>query len=237
MECIVNQKKINIPIDEKPFGEGSEGKVYKINEEIYKIYHQGAFNEGYGNKQNFHSYLIGIDTKQIILPDALIWDLESKYLGYKTKLVKGKQKDKTGIIKIPSEQFIKNLQILENDIKVLSEKHVLMADTSPINYIFNNEDNTMNIIDPGRYRISKSFKSDCLLSNEEQYKELIEILLYLDFIKFKPVGPKRKELSLKQYLKEQLRDSNLKYSEFFENVLQKHDDVESYAKSLRKYIK
>ena len=42
---------------------------------------------------------------------------------------------------------------------------------------------------------------------------------------------------LKQYLKEQLRDSNLKYSEFFENVLQKHDDVESYAKSLRKYIK
>ena len=119
----------------------------------------------------------------IILPDALIWDLECKYLGYKTKLVKGKQKDKTGITKIPSEQFIKNLQILEND------------------------------------------------------KELIEILLYLDFIKFKPVGPKRKELSLKQYLKEQLRDSNLKYSEFFENVLQKHDDVESYAKSLRKYIK
>ena len=42
---------------------------------------------------------------------------------------------------------------------------------------------------------------------------------------------------LKQYLKEQLRDSNLKYSEFFENILQKHDDVESYAKSLRKYIK
>ena len=41
----------------------------------------------------------------------------------------------------------------------------------------------------------------------------------------------------KQYLKEQLRESNLKYSEFFENVLQKHDDVESYAKSLRKYIK
>ena len=37
MECIVNQKKINIPIDKKPFGEGSEGKVYKINEEIYKI--------------------------------------------------------------------------------------------------------------------------------------------------------------------------------------------------------
>ena len=30
MECIVNQKKINIPIDKKPFGEGSEGKVYKI---------------------------------------------------------------------------------------------------------------------------------------------------------------------------------------------------------------
>ena len=174
MECIVNQKKINIPIDKKPFGEGSEGKVYKINEEIYKIYHQGALNEGYGNKQNFHSYLIGIDTKQIILPDALIWDLECKYLGYKTKLVKGKQKDKTGITKIPSEQFIKNLQILENDIKVLSEKHVLMADTSPINYIFNNENNTMNIIDPGRYRISKSFKSDCLLSNEEQYKELIK---------------------------------------------------------------
>ncbi len=136
MECIVNQKRINIPTDKKPFGEGSEGKVYKINGEIYKMHHQGALNEGYGNKQNFHSYLIGIDTKQIILPDALIWDTESKYLGYKTKLVKGKQKDKTGIIKMPSEQFIKNLQILENDIKVLSEKHVLMADTSPINYIY-----------------------------------------------------------------------------------------------------
>ena len=38
MECIVNQKRINIPTDKKPFGEGSEGKVYKINGEIYKIH-------------------------------------------------------------------------------------------------------------------------------------------------------------------------------------------------------
>ena len=39
----------------------------------YKIYYPRMLDESYGNKENFHKFLLTIPTKQIILPKQLIY--------------------------------------------------------------------------------------------------------------------------------------------------------------------
>jgi len=238
MIYVVNNKEIDIPISKRPFGKGSEGEVYKIGDTLYKIYYPAALHENYGTKEFHHKYLMPIETKQIILPRDPIYTQNRDYIGYTTPLIPGNQKKKTGITQMPSADFIRNLQILEKDFDTLTQNYVLAADVSTINYIFNSENNTMNIIDPGRYRHHTLQKKESYkIQNDAQLKSLIILLLYLDFIEYKPVGNKRKEQELKELISRELKLSNQKLSSFFEDKLQSFDTVDEYAKSLKKYIK
>ena len=107
-----------------------------------------------------------------------------------------------------------------------------------MNYIFDKRKKTMTIIDPGRYR------HHCLKENtqyqkfnDNQLKKLIELLLYIDFIEYKPIKSKRKIIELKHYIENLLKQKNIPYSEFFEKELTNYENIEEYAKSLGKYIK
>lgn len=238
MIYIVNNKEIDIPTLKKPFGKGSEGEVYKIGDTLYKIYYPSALYESYGNKEFHHKYLMPIETKQIILPRDPIYTQDRDYVGYTTPLIPGNQKKKTGISQMPSADFIKNLQILENDFDILSQNYVLAADVSTINYIFNSENNTMNIIDPGRYRHhTLERKESYQTQNNAQLKKLILLLLYRDFIEYKTVGNERKSQNLKDLINKKLGLSNQRLSSFFEDELKSFKTVDEYAKSLKKYIK
>ena len=238
MIYVVNNNEIDIPILKKPFGKGSEGQVYKIGDTLYKIYYPGALKESYGNKESHHKYLMPIQTKQIILPTHPIYTQDGNYVGYTTPVISGNQKKKTGITQIPSTEFIKNLQVLENDFDILTQNYVLAADVSTVNYIFNSENNTMNIIDPGRYRHhTLERKENYQIQNDAQLRNLIFLLLYLDFIEYKPVGSKRKEQELKDLINRKLKLSNQKLSSFFKDELKPFETVDEYAKSLKKYIK
>ena len=53
MKYYINGENININTS-KPFNKGSEGQVYKIDDQIYKIYYKNALNEGFGNKLFYH---------------------------------------------------------------------------------------------------------------------------------------------------------------------------------------
>lgn len=236
MLCIVDGKQINIETNKKCFDKGSEGQVYKIDNSIYKIYYPNMINEGFGNKFNHHKYMLMIDTKQIVLPESIIYDLEGNYLGYKTKYIEGDLKNKTGITKMPSQTFIKNLEVLEEDFETLTNNYVLAADVSPINYIYNKNENTMNVIDPGRYKVhTNNLISFYRKQNTAQLNYLIELLLFQDFIAYKPIGSKRKSIILKNKIKISHKDEP--YSEYFKRELKNHENVDSYAKSLGKYIK
>lgn len=239
MNYYINGQKIKIDTSKKEFDKGSEGKIYKIDNTLYKIYYPEQLNEGYGEKEKFHSYLQTIATKQIILPQDLIFQEDGKYVGYTTPFIPHDKKNKTGITKLDSKSFIKNLKILEEDTDILSNNYILQADVSPINYIFSKDSGIMNIIDPGRYRNhTKEFKYIYHLQNNIQLKKLIELLLLLDFYEFKPIGSKRKSQLLKEKI---MADFNLskedRMSDFFEKELKSHETVESYVKSLGKYIK
>lgn len=237
MKYYVEGKEIDIPIEKKPFGHGSEGRVYKIDNDLYKIYYPNMIVEGgIGNKSNTHKYLVSIKTKQIILPDALIFNEAGDYAGYKTNLTPGNQKDKSGILFMPKDNLISNLNILEKDISVLTENYVLMADVSPINYIYDKENLKMNIIDPGRYRSHcYADKTRYYNQNMKQLAYLIDLLIYLDLIKEKPLGTKRKSQEARDIIKKD-RQEEL-YSEFLQNKLKNYENLYQYTKSIGKYIR
>ncbi len=236
MVYLIDGKKIDIPT-EKPYGQGSEGLVFKKGDFAYKIYHQEMLNENYGNKENFHKYLLNIPTKQVILPDKAIFSTTGEYVGYRAPLITGAKRKHFGITKLPKEELIKNLQILEDDFSLLSENYVLAADVSPVNYIYTNDTKTMNIIDPGRYRHHcLEDKDSYARQNNKQLDKLIELLLYLDFLEYKPISTKRKIQELKELIKRLKNEKNYSYRELFESITD-YETIDDYAKSLKKYIR
>ncbi len=234
----VGEEEKNIPVEKEPYSKGSEGKIYKCGKEVYKIYYENALNEGYGNKENSHQYLLTVPTKQIILPEKLIYTTDRKYKGYSCRLIPGAKRKQTGITQLPSILFIKNLKILETDFDVLSEHYVLAQDVTPVNYILNRVTNEMTIIDPGRYKHHCLSTPDSYRSlNNNQLDSLITLLLYLDFIEYKPMNTKRKIQVLRDYIEKLKRKEDCRYSEFFEEQLKDFETVHEYAKSLKRYIK
>lgn len=237
MIVYVGENKINLP--SKQFGKGSEGLAYLYNNKIYKIYYKNAINEGYGNKEKYHKYLMSLKTDQVYLPINIIVDENGEYIGYVTEFASGNQKDKTGFTLFPSDIAIKNLITLENSFDNLSENYVLTEDVALHNCLVDLENNTVNIIDPGRYKNHCfMFKDDYKKANDARLQYLINLLLYIDFIKFKPVGSKRKEQLLKEYIINDKKQLGIdKYSEYFNIKLENYDNIHEYAKSLQKYIR
>ena len=239
-------KKIHINEEKKPFGSGTEGKCYKKDNQIYKIYYEKTIIENGYDKSLSHQNLIGIKTKQIILPNALLFKEDGKYAGYRTDIAKGERNllKKQGISKIDSASFIRNLEILENDMHILANNYTLVADITPINYIFDKINKKMQIIDPGRYKVFQNnddiFDSEVLKNyynkkNQKQLEELITILLYNDFIYFKPFKSKTSCQKLRNYLKND--KDTLSYGEYFKEVLKEKENLDQYVKSLGRYVK
>lgn len=234
----VKNQIIEIPDNAKEFGHGSEGVVYKIKDKLYKIYYQNALDEGYGNKEKQHIYFSQIPTKQIIMPDYCIYDMEGNYAGYTTKIARGNQKDKSGVTLLPKEDFIKNLQILSEDIKTLSSYYILCADVTPFNYILDKKTTKMQIIDPGRYK-HHTFDNEAeyFRINMRQFEILVELLIRIDLLKYKPLNSKRKLLLLSEFIAETRRKFDGTIVEFYQEKLKDYENLFDYTKSLTKYIK
>lgn len=248
MYYIVDGEKIYIDENKRPIGKGTEGVCYKVGNQIYKIYYKSSIYEFGNNKSINHQYMIGIPTKQVILPNALIYHEDYSYAGYKTDIANGEKSvtKKQGISLLPSHNFVSNLKVLESDMKLLAYNYILVADLQPVNYFFDKEKGLMQIIDPGRYRVERFchddtkeedsiLKTRCNKLNQKQLEALITILIYNDLVKYKPLNSKAKLQKLRDYIKED--KSSLSYSEYFSETLKNYEDANTYFKSLGKYIR
>ena len=248
MYYLVDGEKIFIDETKKPLGKGTEGVCYQKGKQVYKIYYESSIYEFGRNKNLDHQYLIGIPTKQIILPNALIYHEDYTYAGYRASKANGEQNvtKKQGITLLPSDKFISNLQILENDMKILAYHYVLVADVQPVNYFFDPKEGIINLIDPGRYSVERFchddtkeedsiLKTRCNKLNQKQLEALITILIYNDLVKYKPLNSKAKLQRLRDYIKND--KDNTSYSEYFKETLKNYEDANTYFKSLGKYIR
>lgn len=238
MYYYVDNHKIYIDENKKPYGLGSEGKCYKEKHQIYKIYHPHILDENY---ETFHQKLLGINTKQIILPNALIYDTNQNYVGYRTIIVNGEQNilKKHGLTTLPKEKLISNLKILTHDMKLLSNNYVLTSDVGPVNYFFDKTNDKMYIIDPGRYRVfrntSRNIRKYCQKNNNMNLDNLISKLLYNDFLKYKPIDNKEKCIALRDYIMYDKEDKS--YYHYFDSVLNPNETINDYAKKIKKHLK
>ena len=73
--------------------------------------------------------------------------------------------------------------------------------------------------------------------NMRQFEILVELLIKIDLIKYKPINSKRKILLLSEFMSEARRRFDGSIVEFYQKELHNHENLFDYAKSLSKYIK
>lgn len=224
----VNGGKINIPTHKRPFGKGSEGNLYLVNDKLYKIYNTDALNEGFGNKKIYHQSLLGLNEqfKKFILPESLIFDVNGNYVGYVTPLVGDKRKKKEGITSSSFDNFITNLKDIENEINLLSENRFLAIDVGYHNSIYSENDSNLYMIDPGRYHHQSFFSiSDYTRRNKLMLDDYFLNMLEKEIIHFKLV-PNRMAILLARMIAEERKD--YKYSEYFEDIAEKEESIHEF---------
>ena len=145
-------------------GTGAKGDVYKYRNMALKV-----FKEDRDTPIDVYTaeYLSNISTDRILLPQNLLF-YNNAFKGYTYKLV---SKKGTGqrMIMLPKQELIQDIRILEEDIKTLSNKSVLLNGISPENSIFNGE---LYLVDPTEYRVLE----DC---STKELEELNKFQLHL----------------------------------------------------------
>lgn len=233
----VNGKEINIPTHRKPFGQGSEGSLYLLEDKLYKIYNCGALNEGFGNKKIYHQSLLGVRElfKKFILPDALIFDFDGNYVGYVTPLIGDKTKKKEGITSSSWNNFITNLKELEDEMDLLSSNRFLAVDVGFHNSVYSEKDGNLYMVDPGRYHHQSLFTiSDYTRRNRLMLDGYFFHMLEREMIYFK-LAPSKKVTSIVKEL--QKGKNKYSYSEYFEKIAEKEDNIHEFLIRKGKYLR
>ncbi len=235
MEYVVNGEIITIDETKRPYGEGSEGKLFLKNGNLYKIYHKEDLRT-YKDKFSYHALLCSIDTKHVNLPDSLMYENTDSfsYAGYVTKKV-GKTKNRHGATKMDGKSFLQNLTIWENDASILAENYVLMADVGFHNYVYDEEEKAMYILDPGRYQLKSMFtKNDCLRCNLRQIDELVKQIVFQDMIKCPEISKRKMDI-----LMNMRKETGCSMHEFLEQSLdfEEYSTVSEYFIEKSRYIR
>lgn len=231
MVYYVDGNPIDIKTNRKCFDKGSEGKVYKIEDKMYKLYYQSWLTKMEKSLESRHKKLLEINSQQIVLPNDLIYDQQNHYAGYVTDFVRQTDRRNKGIIKMPSNHFIRNLNILQKDFQLLAENCILTRDVCFDNYIYDKENETMYVIDPGRFTTKYNLqKKDYKGKNQTHLDHLIEELLYLDFTGDNPIFffiPNKRAQNIIKKINDEKGDKT--YGEFFEQILPNYINVADYV--------
>ena len=135
----------------KTIGQGYTGNVYQYGDNALKIFDT---EESIIDEETAR-YLTNIRTSRILLPKKLVY-YKDKFKGYTMKLVSTKPKSKN-LISISKNDLLDNIEMLEEDVSLLSNKRVLLNGMSPDNTIYNGN---LYITDPSKYSILDSMDYD-----------------------------------------------------------------------------
>lgn len=123
---------------------GSEVVVYNDSDTVYKIYKEDYKLE-HKDPEDI-KFLSDIVTKRILMPKGLIVK-DNQVIGYTMQYISGKK----NILDITIEELLKELEIIEEDIEILSNCKVRLIDINRNNCVFNG---CLYLVDPGNYYIN-----------------------------------------------------------------------------------
>ena len=146
------------------------GDVYRFRNYAIRIFQNGekVIDEDTAR------YLTTITTDRIILPRKLLF-YKNNFAGYTMKLVSQKGSGKK-IITTPKDEFIDSIEVLEDDIKELSQKKVLLNDITPQYTLYNGE---LYLVNPSKYSLFEANTDSIESINRFQLHQLITELIHL----------------------------------------------------------
>ena len=201
-------------------GCGIEGKVYRYFDEAVKVYKPDCYK--YRLDFNTASRLSLFDTNRFLLPRRIVYSPEDgSFLGYTTKYIaKGPKSD---VFRKNVNRFCDELDVLRDDITLLSNDKVLIEDLIIGNTVFNN--GSIFLIDPGSYRFINGSEDDVLYSNLWEFRDFIAY----DLLGSVAYGRRRKEL-----IKEIFLGYEMDVCDFMRKTTTGCETVKQYVKRITK---
>ena len=198
---------------------GEKGDVYRYKGEAIKIFNP---YEEKPMTQETAQALTTIQTSRILLPRRLVF-YDDAFCGYTLRLVHKKGNSKR-LITMPGDNLIQNTEVIEEDIKKLSDKKVLLNGITPDNVVYNGR---LYLTDPAHYKLLELLSTgDLEKLNRYQFHVLLTELISSDLKRsnFPPavISYMRDLLSIK--------DIDQPTSEYLKGIIEPKDTIKQIVK-------
>lgn len=222
------KKHKHIVPDDDYLGSGMEVNVYKVKNKVVKLY------KNYCKKIRLTKEdcdrLTKIKTKRILLPTTTLEDKKGNMIGYKMKYISDLGKD--SFFKLNKENLTKELELLEEDINILSDNSIHIRDLGYMNTVYHNG---LYLIDSGSYDIlkqSSKYKDMAYRMNQDEIDEYL-IGLIENYANDKYKDTSKIALMIKN-IRKKIYSNNLRPLKYFKNYLEEDNIDELIEKEMDK---
>ncbi len=196
MYRLIKPKELAEIENKEKIGFGKCANLYKKNNEVYKIIKQDADAKNMYGKGI--EALVGLKSEICIFPKELLTDNENGFIGYVMDYVPG-TKLKNIFSKISFNQIQQIIGKAETGIDSLSEQKIVFEDMHYDNMMWDDEDNSIKIIDTDFFRLADDMSIEEIKeSNLSKFNGAMETIIGL------------KDYTLEKYL-----SRNKEYKEFY----------------------
>ena len=218
-------------------GSDSLSDVYKVNRGIALRVYKNNVNNGLVISEEDCKYLSNIPCDRILLPKKLLYRLVyineyyfgySYYCGYSYKIL-NKNSKKEKMIETSIEDFISDVELLEEDVETLSKNRVMLDGITPDNVVYSDG---LYLTDVTQFKVldGKNFNyRDLRKLNDYQIQLLLESIMISELKKEDFSDNKIYEfISI-------LEDRNpnlIKPSKYYNKLFEYSDNVKEFVKKI-----
>ena len=151
MEFFIDGKKVRYnSYNNKYLGKGLEVVAYKIDDKAVKFFKKSPGKEIFLTKESIEK-MKKIKTKRILLPTDALLDKKHNLRGYQMDYVEDLGSD--SYFDLDKDKLNEEHELLRNDIEVLSDNKITLADLTSKNTVYHNG---LYLIDPGSYKFDST---------------------------------------------------------------------------------
>lgn len=223
MDYSLENKRINLD-KASIIGYGKNGNVYKYKNLALKIFPNGKVPNGLIDRDTCHN-LCNITTNSILLPKNLVFYKNKLFSGFSIKPITCARN--RSVAKMDKKIFINNIELLEDDVLLLSNKGVLLDGVIPENVIVSDK---LYLIDPTKYAFLDKDLCNGLYDLNNYQIHLLLSKLVLSSLKKNDITPKELK-RLKGILLS--KDERELSSKFFDELIGQEKNIYNYVKKMR----
>lgn len=132
--------------------EGNESEIYRYGKDVLKIYKRFCHKDRLDEETTIQ--LSDISTERMLLPEKIIRDEDGNFIGYSMPFIY--TYPVVGVLKRPVVELLDEMDVIKEDIRILSDNYVDIEDLHIRNVLYNGK---LFIGDPGSYLVKRHKKS------------------------------------------------------------------------------